>query len=101
MLDCAPLNIVSVVCLTIQAPVAEGYTRWSRKPEIPGSIPGRVHFSFSLYYLPMAKQFTNIYNSEDTNLHKASLVLNFQSFLMLHLCVVHDSLYHDCCTAAL
>ncbi len=27
-----------------------------RKPEIPGSIPGQAHFSFSLSYLPMVKQ---------------------------------------------
>ena len=34
------------VCLTIQAPVDEWYRprHWSRKPEIPGSIPGLAHF---------------------------------------------------------
>ena len=48
MLDCAPLIIVSVVCLTMQAPVAQWLRHWSRKPEVPGSIPGQAHFSFSL-----------------------------------------------------
>ena len=48
--------IVSDVCLIIQAPMAEWYSRWSRKQEIPGSIPGQAHFSFFLYYLPTAKQ---------------------------------------------
>ncbi len=56
MLDCAPLNIVSDVCLTIQAPGDEWYRHWSRKPEIPDLIPGQAHFSFYLYYLPMPKQ---------------------------------------------
>ena len=54
--DCAPFNTVSNVCLSIQAPVAERYRHWSRKPEIPGLIPGLAHFSFSLYYLPMVEQ---------------------------------------------
>ncbi len=62
MLDCAPLIIVSDVCLTIQAPLAEWLRRWSRKPEILGPISGRAHFSFSLYYLPISKQLkSNIY----------------------------------------
>ncbi len=66
MLDCAPLIIVSGVCLAIQAPVAQWLRHWSRKPEIPGSIPGWAHFSFSLHYLPTAKQLKSIiylYNS--------------------------------------
>ena len=33
------LIIVSDVCLTMQAPVAQWLRHWSRKPEIPGSIP--------------------------------------------------------------
>ena len=39
--DCAPLNIVSDICLTIQASVhvVEWYRHWSSKPKIPGSIP--------------------------------------------------------------
>ena len=56
MLDCAPLIIVSDVCLTIEAPVAQWLRHWSRKPDILGSISGRVHFSYSLHYLPTAKQ---------------------------------------------
>ena len=59
--DCASLNIVSDVCLTIQAPVVEWYRHWSRKHvnKDPGRVrsPVRPHLSFSLYYhLPTAKQ---------------------------------------------
>ena len=62
MLDYAPLIIVSVACLIMLAPVAQWLRHWSRKPEIPGSIPGRAHFSFSLNYSPTAKQLkSNIY----------------------------------------
>ncbi len=43
-MDYAQLNIVSDVCLTIQAPVAQLCRRWSRKPEISGSIPRWAHF---------------------------------------------------------
>ncbi len=46
---------------TSQAPVAQLDRNWSRKPEIPGSIPGRAFFLFYLfffffYYLPTVKQ---------------------------------------------
>ena len=53
MLDCAPRNILSDVCLTIQAPMAahaEWDRRWSHKPEILGLIHGWVHFSFFIIY---------------------------------------------------
>ncbi len=56
MLDCAPLIILFDVCLTTQTPVVQWLRRWSRKPEIPGSIPRHSHFSFSLNKLPTAKQ---------------------------------------------
>ncbi len=50
MLDCALLTIVSDICLTIQAPVAEWLRRWSCKPEIAGSIPGQAHPSPFIVY---------------------------------------------------
>ncbi len=40
--------IVSDVCLTIQAPVAQYLRHWSRKPEISDSILGRAYLSFFL-----------------------------------------------------
>ena len=56
------LNIVSDVCLNIQAPMAQWLRHRSRKPKISGWILGRAHFAFSLHYLPMAKQLkSNIY----------------------------------------
>ena len=62
MLDYATLIIISDVCLTIQAPVAEWFKALSRKQEISGSIPERAYFSISLYYSPTAKQLeSNIY----------------------------------------
>ena len=64
MLDCAPLIIVSDVCLIIQVPVAEWLRHWYCKREIPGLIPGRANFSFSLYYLLTSKQLkSNICSS--------------------------------------
>ena len=52
LLQCCKLTLFIIfdVCLIIQAPVAQWLRRWSRKPEIPGSIPWRAQFfTFSLY----------------------------------------------------
>ena len=42
----------SIWCLsTSQASVAQLDRHWSRKPEVPRSIPGRAHFSFSFFFI--------------------------------------------------
>ena len=47
--------------------MAEWCRCWSRKPEIPGSIPGQPHFSFSLYIIYRQRSsFNLILNSRRT-----------------------------------